>query len=199
MNGYLVMSILCSGDLQYLLVGVVIIISLDGMGLCVILFLVNGWCLLCYLMVLLEQGGLIDLGGILFSFVECIELVCGGVLVIYGVDVMFGVVNIILCDQVDGFEVMLQIGLSGCGDVGQYCLQVVIGGVCDGGDCWFVGVDLYCIDYVVGDCCEWYVEILQYLIGVFCDGCYWLVKCCEGLLKWCDGVCWFDSVCLCLL
>lgn len=41
---------------------------------------------------------LIDLGGILLSFVECIELVCGGVLVIYGVDVMFGVVNIILCE-----------------------------------------------------------------------------------------------------
>lgn len=42
MNGYLLLVILCGGDLLYLLVGVVVIISLDGMGLCVMLFLVNG-------------------------------------------------------------------------------------------------------------------------------------------------------------
>ena len=46
---------------------------------------------------------------------------------------MSGVVNIILRDQADGPEAMLQTGLSGRGDAGQYRLQAATGGVRDGG------------------------------------------------------------------
>ncbi|MBH1368326.1 TonB-dependent receptor [Stenotrophomonas maltophilia] len=193
MNGHPAMSTSRSGDSQYLPVGAATTTSLDGMGPRATLFLVNGRRLPRYPMVSLEQGGLTDLGGIPLSFVERIELVRGGASAIYGADAMSGVVNIILRDQADGPEAMLQTGLSGRGDAGQYRVQAATGGVRDGGDRWFAGIDLHRIDHVAGDRRQWHAETSQYLIGAFRDGRYWPAERCEGPLTRRDGACWFDS------
>ena len=193
MNGLPAMSSARGGDSQYLPVGAAATTSLDGMGPRATLFLVNGRRLPRYPMVSLEQGGLTDLGGIPLSFVERIELVRGGASAIYGADAMSGVVNIILRDQVDGPESMLQTGLSSRGDAGQHRLQAATGGLREGGDRWFAGVDLHRVEHLAGDRRDWHGETSQYLIGAFRDGRYWPAKRCEGPLERRDGACWFDS------
>lgn len=193
MNGHPAMSTSRSGDSQYLPVGAATTTSLDGMGPRATLFLVNGRRLPRYPMVSLEQGGLTDLGGIPLSFVERIELVRGGASAIYGADAMSGVVNIILRDQAEGPEAMLQTGLSSRGDAGQYRVQAATGGVRDGGDRWFAGVDLYRIEHVAGDRRDWHAETSQYLIGAFQGNRYWPARSCEAPLQRRDDGCWFDS------
>ncbi|PTA73650.1 MULTISPECIES: TonB-dependent receptor [unclassified Stenotrophomonas] len=193
MNGHPAMSTSRSGDSQYLPVGAATTTSLDGMGPRATLFLVNGRRLPRYPMVSLEQGGLTDLGGIPLSFVERIELVRGGASAIYGADAMSGVVNIILRDQAEGPEATLQTGLSSRGDAGQYRVQAATGGVRDGGDRWFAGVDLYRIEHVAGDRRDWHAETSQYLIGAFQGNRYWPARSCEAPLQRRDDGCWFDS------
>ncbi len=61
---------------------------------------------------------------------------------------------------------MLQTGPErGRGDAGQYRVQAATGGVRDGGDRWFAGIDLHRIDHVAGDRRQWHAETSQYLIA----------------------------------
>lgn len=194
MNGHPPLSTSRSGDSLYLPVGAAATTSLDGMGPRATLFLVNGRRLPRYPMVSLEEGGLTDLGGIPLSFVERIELVRGGASAIYGADAMSGVVNIILRDQADGPEGMLQSGVSGRGDGQQYRVQAATGGVRDGGDRWFAGIDLHRMQHVAGDRRDWHAETSLYPIGlILADGSYYPASRCTAPLQEKEDGCWFDS------
>lgn len=76
-------------------------VNLCGLGVGVILVLMDGWCLsgLGY-----DGGFLLDMLMIFMSIVECIEILWDGVLVIYGFDVVVGVINIIIKSEFDGVE-----------------------------------------------------------------------------------------------
>jgi iron complex outermembrane receptor protein len=193
MNGHPAMTTSRGGDSQYLPVGAAATTSLDGMGPRATLFLVNGRRLPRYPMVSLEQGGLTDLGGIPLSFIERIELVRGGASAIYGADAMSGVVNIILREQAEGPEATVQSGISSRDDAQQNRLQIANGGVREGGDRWFAGLDLHRIEHVAGDRRAWHAETSLYPIGAFYDGAYIPAELCEGPLMQREDGCWFDS------
>lgn len=194
MNGHPPLSTSRSGDSLYLPVGAAATTSLDGMGPRATLFLVNGRRLPRYPMVSLEEGGLTDLGGIPLSFVERIELVRGAASAIYGADALSGVVNIILRDQAEGPEAMLQSGVSSRGDGNQYRMQAATGGVRDGGDRWFAGIDLHRTQHVAGDRRRWHAETSLYPIGLLLpDDRYVPATLCQPPLQQRDDGCWFDN------
>jgi len=194
MNGHPPLSTSRGGDSLYLPVGAAATTSLDGMGPRATLFLVNGRRLPRYPMVSLEEGGLTDLGGIPLSFVERIELVRGGASAIYGADAMSGVVNIILRDQADGPEATLQTGVSSRGDGDQYRVQAATGGVREGGDRWFAGIDLHRMSHVAGDRRAWHAETSLYPIGlILANGDYYPATECHRPLLEDDEGCWYDS------
>lgn len=88
------------------------ILNLCGLGVNCILILVNGWCYV---------GGfvgfvVVDVGLIFVKLIKLVEVFIGGVLVVYGVDVVIGVVNFILWDDYEGFEVDVNIGIFFEGD-----------------------------------------------------------------------------------
>ncbi|HDS0949962.1 TPA: TonB-dependent receptor [Stenotrophomonas maltophilia] len=194
MNGHPPLSTSRGGDSLYLPVGAAATTSLDGMGPRATLFLVNGRRLPRYPMVSLEEGALTDLGGIPLSFVERIELVRGGASAIYGADAMSGVVNIILRDQADGPEATLQTGVSSRGDGDQYRVQAATGGVREGGDRWFAGIDLHRLSHVAGDRRAWHAETSLYPIGlILANGDYYPATECHPPLLEDDEGCWYDS------
>lgn len=194
MNGHPPLSTSRGGDSLYLPVGAAATTSLDGMGPRATLFLVNGRRLPRYPMVSLEEGALTDLGGIPLSFVERIELVRGGASAIYGADAMSGVVNIILRDQADGPEATLQTGASSRGDGDQYRVQAATGGVREGGDRWFAGIDLHRLSHVAGDRRAWHAETSLYPIGlILANGDYYPATECHPPLLEDDEGCWYDS------
>ncbi|WMJ68328.1 TonB-dependent receptor [Stenotrophomonas sp. 24(2023)] len=195
MNGHPPLSTSRSGDSVYLPVGAAATTSLDGMGPRATLFLVNGRRLPRYPMLSLELGGLTDLGGIPLSFVDRIELVRGGASAIYGADAMSGVVNIILRDQADGPEAMLQSGVSSQGDGQQYRLQVATGGLRDGGDRWFAGLDMHRAAHVAGDRRAWHGDSERYPMGLVTRDGYYLLpaRLCPAPLELDSEGCWLDA------
>ncbi|KAF1055461.1 MAG: Vitamin B12 transporter BtuB [Stenotrophomonas maltophilia] len=195
MNGRPPLSTSRSGDSAYLPVGAAATTSLDGMGPRATLFLVNGRRLPRYPMLSLELGGLTDLGGIPLSFVDRIELVRGGASAIYGADAMSGVVNIILRDQADGPESMLHSGVSGQGDGGQYRVQASTGGTRDGGDRWFVGLDMHRTLHVAGDRRDWHGDSERFPMGLVTREGYYLLasRQCPAPLQRDDTGCWLDA------
>lgn len=105
----------------------VVVVDLYGFGVMVMLFLVDGQCMVGYGLLQGEFSLVNDLESILFVLVEWVEVLCDGVLVIYGFDVMVGVVNIILCKCFEGVVLDGNIGIFLCGDVLQWCGMVSFG------------------------------------------------------------------------
>lgn len=68
------------------------IVELWDLGVNCILILIDGCCVVLNS----YSGNYVSLNIILSGMVECVEIISGGVLVIYGVDVVVGVVNIII-------------------------------------------------------------------------------------------------------
>lgn len=68
------------------------------MGFLVILILINGCCVVLSLFVVGIEN-FVDVNLILFVVIECIDIFVIGVLVIYGVDVVVGVINYIFKDD----------------------------------------------------------------------------------------------------
>ena len=192
MNGHPPVDAARDGDSPWLPTGAAATTSLDGMGPRATLFLVNGRRLPRYPMVSLQQGALTDLGGIPLSFVERIELVRGGASAIYGADAIAGVVNIVLREQADGPEALLQTGISNQNDGSQHRLQATTGHV-EGGDRWFLGIDLQQRQHVAGERRSWHREATRYPVGLLTRNGYYLpAPLCPPALQE-GGGCWYDS------
>ncbi|MCH8174506.1 MAG: TonB-dependent receptor [Proteobacteria bacterium] len=99
------------------------VLNLRGMGSSRTLVLVNGRR---------HVGGLqgrssVDIGSIPMPLVERVEVLTGGASAVYGADAVTGVVNFILKDDFEGFEIDVNYGLSEYGDGEQTAVSVVFG------------------------------------------------------------------------
>ncbi|HWJ70473.1 MAG TPA: TonB-dependent receptor [Sphingobium sp.] len=70
----------------------------------------------------------VDVNTIPSSAVKNVEVITGGAAAVYGADAIAGVVNFILRDDFEGFELNGQAGLSEHGDAGQFQVSGLIGG-----------------------------------------------------------------------
>jgi len=68
-----------------------------------------------------------DINTIPTDLIDRVDVVTGGNSAIYGSDAISGVVNFILKDHYDGFQVRGQGGISGYGDAGSYYTSVLAG------------------------------------------------------------------------
>ncbi|MDH5344789.1 MAG: TonB-dependent receptor, partial [Gammaproteobacteria bacterium] len=99
------------------------VLNLRGLGANRTLVLVNGRR---------HVGGVqgassVDVGSIPIQLVERVEVLTGGASAIYGADAVTGVVNFIMKDDFEGFNVDASYGISGEGDGGQTTLSATWG------------------------------------------------------------------------
>lgn len=69
----------------------------------------------------------VDVGSIPMKLIERVEVLTGGASAIYGADAVTGVVNFVLKDDFEGFDIDLQTGISGEGDANQSTIAAVWG------------------------------------------------------------------------
>ncbi|MEM8489710.1 MAG: TonB-dependent receptor [Pseudomonadota bacterium] len=69
----------------------------------------------------------VDVGSIPLGLIERVEVLTGGASAVYGADAVTGVVNFILKDDFEGFEVDFQTGLSSEGDAAQSTVSAIWG------------------------------------------------------------------------
>lgn len=135
-------------------------IDLCNLGVQCILILVDGKCFG------VSVSGYQDVLQILLVIVECIDVLKDGVFLVYGFDVMVGVINIIICKNFEGLEVNVYIGQYSEGDGQKQSVDFVVGFI---GDCGLIiiGVEYFNEKVVwVKDC--WFFELL-------CINCYLIV------------------------
>lgn len=119
-----------------------------------ILVLVNGKCCYCFVVIIFLGGGLLDgvqgfdIFIILVVVLKQVEVLCDGVVVQYGFDVIVGVVNFVLKDDVEGgmFEVCIGFYYEGDGDMFQFIGNV---GMFLGDDGFVNFIVEYCIFDVI--------------------------------------------------
>lgn len=75
-----------------------------------------------------SQDGVVDLNMIPPSLISRVEVMTGGASAVYGSDAMAGVVNFVMKDDFEGFEVGGSTGISGKGDAQRYNLELTVGG-----------------------------------------------------------------------
>ena len=98
-------------------------VNLRGLGTVRTLVLQNGRRI-----VGASQDGVVDLNMIPPSLVSRIEVVTGGASAVYGSDAMAGVVNFVMRDDFEGFEVGGSYGISDEGDAARYNFDMTAGG-----------------------------------------------------------------------
>jgi len=76
----------------------------------------------------------VDVGSIPIKLVDRVEVLSGGASAIYGADAVTGVVNFILKDDYEGFEIDFQTGQSSEGDGQQNSISAIWGSNFDGGN-----------------------------------------------------------------
>ena len=97
-------------------------INLRGLGASRTLTLVNGRRL-----VPTTTRGAVDINNLPTNLVKRIEVVSGGASAVYGSDALAGVVNFILKDDFEGFEIEARYGQSSYEDGDKYDLNVSLG------------------------------------------------------------------------
>lgn len=102
-------------------------VDLCGFGFNYILVLVNGCCIVDFLMFFQGCSNFIDVFNILIGMIEWIEVLIGSVLVIYGLDVIVGVVNFIFKKWVDGIMVDVCMGMISEGGGELFDMSIVSG------------------------------------------------------------------------
>lgn len=98
-------------------------LDLRGLGLERTLTLVNGRRHVSGI----EGTGAVDVSTIPSSLIERVEVLTGGASAVYGADAVTGVVNFVLKDDFEGFEIDARTALSGEGDAGTSNLEVLFG------------------------------------------------------------------------
>lgn len=98
-------------------------VNLRGLGAQRTLVLVNGRRYLQS-----SQAGIVDLNTIPPSLIERVEVVTGGASAVYGSDAMSGVVNFVMKDDYEGFEMSGQFDTSTHGDAERYTIDATLGG-----------------------------------------------------------------------
>ncbi|MBV7315154.1 TonB-dependent siderophore receptor [Shewanella sp. NIFS-20-20] len=76
----------------------------------------------------------VDLNTIPVSMIKRVEVLKDGASAVYGSDAVAGVVNIILVDDFEGFDINLQNGISGQGDAKELSVDITLGANFDRGN-----------------------------------------------------------------
>jgi len=98
-------------------------VDLRGVGTPRTLVLINGRRLTPS-----TQTGVVDLNNVPVRLIERVEVVTGGASAVYGSDALAGVVNFIMKEDYQGFDIGLQHGVSAQGDGAQKQFDVLLGG-----------------------------------------------------------------------
>lgn len=98
-------------------------VDLRGIGTPRTLVLINGRRLTPS-----TQTGVVDLNNIPVRLIDRVEVVTGGASAVYGSDALSGVVNFILKDDFQGFDLGMQLGQSAQSDGAQQQVDVLLGG-----------------------------------------------------------------------
>ncbi len=69
----------------------------------------------------------VDVGSIPMKLIERVEVLTGGASAVYGADAVTGVVNFVLKDDFEGFDIDFMTGISGEGDANQSTISAVWG------------------------------------------------------------------------
>ncbi len=69
----------------------------------------------------------VDVGSIPIGLIERVEVLTGGASAVYGADAVTGVVNFVMKDDFEGFQIDAMTGISGDSDAGQAVLSAVWG------------------------------------------------------------------------
>lgn len=75
-----------------------------------------------------REGSQVDVSSIPAAMVERVEIITGGASAVYGADAVSGVVNIILKDDYEGFNVTGRVGIADRGDAATYMVSASGGG-----------------------------------------------------------------------
>lgn len=75
-----------------------------------------------------REGSQVDVSSIPATMVERVEVITGGASAVYGADAVSGVVNIILKDDYEGFNVTGRLGIADRGDAATYMISANGGG-----------------------------------------------------------------------
>lgn len=110
-------------------------VDLRGLGSDRVLTMINGRRVANFADALQNEAA--DLGFIPLAMVSRIEILRDGASAVYGADAVTGVVNIILKDDFEGFDVSVQAGISDYGDYETYQIQTVMGGNFERGNAVF--------------------------------------------------------------
>lgn len=109
-------------------------ISLRGLGASSTLTLVNGRRVVRSAQAQDITTGFVDLNSIPISAIERVDILKDGASPVYGTDAIAGVVNIILRDNYEGFEITAGTGTSSEGDADEDIIEMVWGTGYDGGN-----------------------------------------------------------------
>lgn len=143
--------------------GGVLFVDFCGFGFNCNVVLFDGNCI-----VFLGLVGCVDFNNILFVLIDCVDVLIGGVLMIYGVDVILGVVNFIMkCDFL-GVEILVGEKIIEKGDGNYFCIDVIIGGNFDEGKGNVVLLIGYQeLDFVYQGDCDFLVNNISLFLGMF--------------------------------
>lgn len=109
-------------------------ISLRGLGASSTLTLVNGRRVVRAAQAQDITTGFVDLNSIPISAIERVDILKDGASPVYGTDAIAGVVNIILRDDYEGFQIEVGTGTSSEGDADEDTIEMVWGTSYEGGN-----------------------------------------------------------------
>lgn len=132
-------------------------VDLRGLGSDRTLNLINGRRVANFADALQNEAA--DLGFIPLAMVERVEILRDGASAVYGADAVTGVVNIILKDDFEGFDVSGQYGISDYGDYETYQIQTVLGGNFERGNAVF-GLEYSYTDLVLQRERDWAIPTI---------------------------------------
>lgn len=127
-------------------------VNLCGFGVQGMLVLLNGCCLLYYGVLVGFQIQFVNIDVILVVVIECMEVLIDGVLVVYGIDVVVGVINVIIKCNFQGVEISFINDIFLCIDFYGECQVSIIVGFGDlVENCFNIYgvVNMYCCDVIL--------------------------------------------------
>lgn len=132
----------------------VLCVLLCGLGINCMLVLVDGQCMFN-----------LDINLILLDMIEWVDVLVEGVLMVYGLDAIGGVVNFILCKNYKGVQFSFNDGIFSYGDVKCYGFNFIVGIIGDGYSI-VVGLDYNKYDEILVVWCKFFCQQLYLFSGV---------------------------------
>lgn len=136
--------------------GGVVIVDLCGLGLMCMFVLVDGWWYVVY-----DLIQVVDFNIIFVGLIDWIDIVIGGCLVVYGLDVVVGVVNFVMKCDFSGVWVNVNYCINQVGDGGILNSNILLGGnFVDGCGNVMIYFDFIKCDSILQGSCDYLCQVL---------------------------------------